>query len=239
MNARLVGTTGYVAGQEFVTGPSSLLIGRSQDAQVSNPSDPHLSRSHAQVFVQGDAVLITDLGSSNGALVNGQKISAPTVLLAGDLVSIGSQQFRFDAVAGQGIPGPASFQAALKQTPDFATRYNMVLNDMQRNPGKYVLKRLFWAALLFLLIFGFVFGGILGGGWTPYIGDRAKSAELRQSIKVGKTKQGVIEVAGIPGSKTYNDFGPGQQSELWTYNGMNIFVHFGLDQRVQAVTSSE
>ena len=44
---------------------------------------------HADLKIEGDAVTISDVNTAEGTLVNGQRISAATLLKAGDRISIG------------------------------------------------------------------------------------------------------------------------------------------------------
>jgi len=52
--------------------------------------DEWASRLHARVVPQGGTVGIEDLASTNGTLVNGKRVTSPTVLHDGDMISIGS-----------------------------------------------------------------------------------------------------------------------------------------------------
>src|SRR5262249_14476201 len=72
-----------------------LLIGRSKDTET-RLTDPHVSRIHCQVQVDGDAVVILDRGSAAGTLVNGKKISQQQ-LRHGDVIRIGDTQIRFES----------------------------------------------------------------------------------------------------------------------------------------------
>jgi serine phosphatase RsbU (regulator of sigma subunit) len=65
----------------------SVVIGRSTSADVSI-ADRFLSRRHARLYRQGDDWLVEDLGSRNGTLVNGAKISAPKTVRPGDVIGI-------------------------------------------------------------------------------------------------------------------------------------------------------
>src|SRR4051812_21036537 len=67
------------------------VVGRSTECQLSL-DDPLVSRRHAVLKVRRDGVSAQDLGSRNGVLVNGVKISGERELAAGDKVSIGSQE---------------------------------------------------------------------------------------------------------------------------------------------------
>jgi DNA-binding winged helix-turn-helix (wHTH) protein len=56
-----------------------------------------VSRRHARITVVSGAATIEDLGSTNGTHVNGQRISAPTRLAAGNEVALGSEVLHVSA----------------------------------------------------------------------------------------------------------------------------------------------
>ncbi|HWO21190.1 MAG TPA: sigma 54-interacting transcriptional regulator [Kofleriaceae bacterium] len=64
-------------------------FGRSRGAIVS-VKDDDVSRLHARVRRTGDAIEVEDLGSRNGTWVNGERITAPRRLAAGDELKLGS-----------------------------------------------------------------------------------------------------------------------------------------------------
>lgn len=65
----------------------SNVVGRSQDAKVKLP-DTGVSRRHVDITVQGATAVAHDLGSTNGSIVNGQRIAAQQ-LRDGDVIRIG------------------------------------------------------------------------------------------------------------------------------------------------------
>jgi pSer/pThr/pTyr-binding forkhead associated (FHA) protein len=67
---------------------SAMTIGRSSRCAITL-SDSRVSRRHARLSTQRDAVLIEDLGSMNGTTVNGEPVHGQAQLRAGDLVSFG------------------------------------------------------------------------------------------------------------------------------------------------------
>lgn len=71
----------------------SLVIGRDQDTDLCL-HDGSVSRRHAELRRAGDAFEITDLGSTNGTLVNGARVETHR-LTCGDSVKIGSFLFKF------------------------------------------------------------------------------------------------------------------------------------------------
>jgi DNA-binding response OmpR family regulator len=62
-------------------------IGRWQDNDIV-VADRWVSRYHAQIRRQGEQYVLEDLESKNGTLVNGRRISGPTVLADGDEVQM-------------------------------------------------------------------------------------------------------------------------------------------------------
>jgi hypothetical protein len=83
--------------------PPGLVIGRGSDADL-RINDPGISRSHAQIRVTGSEpslqVDIVDLGSTNGIMVNGQKVRH-AVLGEGSRIEIGSTRMLVHAPAGR------------------------------------------------------------------------------------------------------------------------------------------
>jgi pSer/pThr/pTyr-binding forkhead associated (FHA) protein len=67
-----------------------------------------VSRHHALVLMGSRDVIIEDLNSTNGVLVNGRKVSRQ-LLNDGDLVTIGEAQFRLSVkLAPRTLEAPAS-----------------------------------------------------------------------------------------------------------------------------------
>jgi hypothetical protein len=70
------------------------VLGRSQDAEVTILGDSNISRRHCRLEAVEGGWLLTDLGSSNGTLLNGKKAEM-SLLRNGDLVELGRAQIRF------------------------------------------------------------------------------------------------------------------------------------------------
>ncbi len=70
----------------MVDGP--LVVGRDCDGLLL--ADPRVSRRHTSFEPVDDKLLITDLGSSNGTLVNGEAVPDPTPAADGDVVTVGA-----------------------------------------------------------------------------------------------------------------------------------------------------
>ncbi len=72
---------------------TSTTIGRLPDCDVVLP-DPAVSRRHARIVRRGDAYVLSDLGSTNGTLVNGEPVSERE-LRDGDRITIGAIVLEF------------------------------------------------------------------------------------------------------------------------------------------------
>jgi serine phosphatase RsbU (regulator of sigma subunit) len=89
-------------------GRSHLSIGRSPRAQLTI-DDPFASRLHAEIWQDGDACWVSDLGSSNGTFLNSHRISTPVQVFPGDRVRIGETQISIEnaeEVTHPAIPTP-------------------------------------------------------------------------------------------------------------------------------------
>jgi Protein of unknown function (DUF3662)/Inner membrane component of T3SS, cytoplasmic domain len=82
-------------GKRMVVGTSGAVIGRSRDCDIVL-SDPNVSRRHAEVTPGAGGWAISDLGSTNGVVVNGRKASGATQLNPGDRIDLGTAQLRFE-----------------------------------------------------------------------------------------------------------------------------------------------
>lgn len=71
--------------------PGEFLIGRSVECQLSL-DDPLVSRKHAVLIVTEASVVVRDLDSRNGVLVNGLRIQRDRALTDGDTLTIGGQE---------------------------------------------------------------------------------------------------------------------------------------------------
>jgi hypothetical protein len=72
-----------------------LVLGRGERAEI-RLEDPFASSRHARIFSQGNAVVVEDLGSTNGTYLNEEVLQTPRPLHPGDRVRIGDSEFTFE-----------------------------------------------------------------------------------------------------------------------------------------------
>ena len=88
-------TCGLVSGdgRTYPLQMGSTVIGRGDQANLRLP-DVGISRRHARLDFDGSQVVLTDLGSTNGTMVNGQRVSA-VALNPGDMIQLGTTTLTF------------------------------------------------------------------------------------------------------------------------------------------------
>lgn len=77
-------------GHHIEIGNEPLVVGRSENADLSVADDSYLSNVHARIWINTGAALLEDLGSTNGTLVNGERITGVVTLRPGDRIQMGS-----------------------------------------------------------------------------------------------------------------------------------------------------
>jgi hypothetical protein len=82
-------------GRRMVVGPAGATLGRSRQCDVVL-SDPNVSRQHAEIRPRGGSWVLTDLGSTNGTLLNGRRIERPEVVKRGDEIELGTSVITFE-----------------------------------------------------------------------------------------------------------------------------------------------
>jgi pSer/pThr/pTyr-binding forkhead associated (FHA) protein len=98
--------SGKYQGGEFPIFPDKpIVVGRSSDLDMVLVEDM-VSRKHAKIAIAGDAIMIEDLGSTNGTFVNGEKVKKAR-LKEGDRVLIGTSILKVIAADANAQSGDA------------------------------------------------------------------------------------------------------------------------------------
>jgi DNA-binding NtrC family response regulator len=114
------GTTFTIDG----TQPSRVLVGKSPACSLSL-EDPHVSRRHAAIDLEGSSLRITDLGSSNGTFVNGVRV-LDALLVGGEVIRVGTTDLRVDLrtrAAPAGLPAATRFGRVFGSSPAMRRLY--------------------------------------------------------------------------------------------------------------------
>ena len=91
---RIVTAAGLRAGSAYDISRGAVL-GRAEDADI-RLEDEFSSSRHARMTPHGDAMVLEDLGSTNGTYLNGEPLSGPQPLHDGDRIRIGDSEFTFE-----------------------------------------------------------------------------------------------------------------------------------------------
>ncbi len=84
---------GHSAGAEYEIPTRGATLGRGE-VEI-RLDDPFASSRHARIFREGPVVVIEDLGSTNGTYLNGELLTGPQPLHAGDRIRIGDSEFSY------------------------------------------------------------------------------------------------------------------------------------------------
>ncbi len=111
----LLGKGGVHQGQHLSLA-STAVVGRDENCQIQLKSDG-ASREHAKIMLQAGAVVVQDLGSTNGTFVNDERIDRATVR-PGDIIAFDKAKFELKE-----LPSPASSDAdpQTEQSPEAAS----------------------------------------------------------------------------------------------------------------------
>ncbi len=82
-------------GKRIQLGQSTIRIGRGEEATIQI-DDLEASRNHAEIRQSGSTYIISDLSSTNGTIINGNRITEH-VLRDYDTITIGKTSLRFEA----------------------------------------------------------------------------------------------------------------------------------------------
>jgi hypothetical protein len=83
------------AGQRFIVSPVGIKIGRSPPADIVL-ADPRVSRSHCLVELAGEELKVSDLKSTNGTYVDGERVDGHAMLAVGSLLRVGNVCFKHE-----------------------------------------------------------------------------------------------------------------------------------------------
>jgi len=114
MKVQLVVVRGKPEGKVIPLAGPNFKIGRGETCHL-RPNSEQVSREHAEFTISGDSVIVRDLGSRNGTLVNGKALTAECRLKDRDLVQVGPLTFAVsitDEPAAKAAAAPAAPAAA-------------------------------------------------------------------------------------------------------------------------------
>jgi len=131
---QIVMRSGPNPGAAYALDIAQTTIGRDASNTISI-NDAEISRHHARMTLQGGKIVLEDTGSTNGTAVNGNRISGPYVLKAGEMVSFGEDiVFVFEALS---FDPDATVLSSSVQQPAAAPRQEPVYSPPPAPPQAY------------------------------------------------------------------------------------------------------
>ncbi len=122
----------------------SLVLGRASSSDLVL-EDRFLSRNHSRVFRDGERLMIEDLGSRNGTLLNGQRVRAPQPLAPGDVIKISGSVISVLEAGAASPPVPPSIPSGLAEHTIFRSASGLlqshVAADSRQIEGEEALRR--------------------------------------------------------------------------------------------------
>ncbi len=103
-----------------------VMLGRAVDGPGGLAGDSELSREHARVTRTNGALLVEDLGSTNGTFVNGHRITEPTTVSPGDAIWLGTSTLMVATPTGEEAeepPAPSAESGLLSRFADLSDRH--------------------------------------------------------------------------------------------------------------------
>ncbi|MGA2254850.1 MAG: FHA domain-containing protein [Thermoguttaceae bacterium] len=122
MDVKLVVLGGKHPGQVIAVHGSEFLVGRAPECKL-RPNSDMVSRRHCIISIAEGRATIRDLGSRNGTIVNGAKITGEHELRTGEKIKIGPLEFEVQlstSVSGKKKPKVHNVQEAAARTVEAA-----------------------------------------------------------------------------------------------------------------------
>lgn len=115
MNVKLVVVQGKPEGKEILVRTPKFLIGRGTECHL-RPNSELVSRHHCMFILGENGVTLRDLGSTNGTLVNGERMHGEVAIFSEDTIQVGPLGFR---IVMEPIPAvaPANQSTPAEATP--------------------------------------------------------------------------------------------------------------------------
>lgn len=102
---------GFRPGRQLLLTRPETTIGRAESCDVGLFGDAAVDKVHAKIVRQGNQWLVTDSGTASGTLVNGQRLTGPTPLRAGDRIQVGNSVLAFDMKTREAAAAPMALPA--------------------------------------------------------------------------------------------------------------------------------
>ena len=100
MEVNLIVANGKQMGKKVSISSSKFLIGRGEECNL-RPQSNLVSRTHCVILIEKDLAAIEDLGSTNGTLVNNERLAERRELKNGDRIKVGMLELEVQVAVGE------------------------------------------------------------------------------------------------------------------------------------------
>ena len=114
----LVAIDGAMEGERIEVGGDKLVLGRSSKADV-RISDAQVSSTHCVVRVRDGEIRVTDVGSTNGTFVDGERVAPTGSVALGSVLEIGEHVFRHERRTRREFEREERFQEDLRRAREY------------------------------------------------------------------------------------------------------------------------
>jgi len=165
-NLKLVFRSGLLAGREEEITSEEIIIGR-DPAHSLSIDDVKVSRNHLKIYPENELLMLEDLGSTNGTFINGKRVTKPTRLRNGDMVSLGENNvFEISTIVPE--PSRQEYDDEVHSFHDMESMEEVEKTAIPKQPvnqvkaGNKPVANFFstlptWALVLFIAIGFFIF----------------------------------------------------------------------------------
>jgi hypothetical protein len=130
----LVVLEGVARGQSIRLGTQPITVGRISPADLVLP-DSRVSRSHCTIVAADDGVVVTDLGSTNGSLVDGLRVAGHAALRVGGTLQLGDHLLKLNLLSERELQAWHKMYPrddTMMQTPQEAAEIRIEIDQSQR-----------------------------------------------------------------------------------------------------------
>ena len=109
MEVNLIVANGKQMGKKVSISSSKFLIGRGEECNL-RPQSSLVSRTHCVILIEKDSAAIEDLHSTNGTLVNNERLAERRELKNGDRIKVGMLELEVQVAVAAGVKKKADVQ---------------------------------------------------------------------------------------------------------------------------------
>ncbi|RME97839.1 MAG: FHA domain-containing protein [Chloroflexi bacterium] len=201
MGPKLEVTRGENAGEVFKV-KLTTRVGRERDNDVIL-LDLRSSRHHLEINLTGGEWVLTDLGSANGTLLNGERVTAPAALHSGDRITVGETEMIF-RIPGQRDADTAPVAAASgPPSPVPVPRRGAASGAFPAAAQRRMPSRLVWVAggaVLLLCVLAVIVVTWTTSRFTGGTGSTENIPAATRATATGKTTPATAAAAGNSGN---------------------------------------